>query len=150
MREVAGFALAATVLAASSSIGEETGRFVAAGDAIIEPLADAAGDPERGAALMSDRQRSLCTLCHSGPFPDPHLHGTLAPDLADVGARFSEGQLRLRVADMKRLAPNTIMPSYYRIAERESGRVAAGWRGKPILTGADIEDIVAYLATLKG
>jgi sulfur-oxidizing protein SoxX len=145
---MAVFVLAATALAVSPCAGEETRSYVVTGDAIIEPLADAAGDPERGGALMSDRHRSLCTLCHSGPFPDPHLHGTLAPDLAGVGARLSEGQIRLRVVDMKRLAPETIMPSYYRIAEEEG--VAAGWRGKPILSGADIEDIVAYLATLKG
>jgi sulfur-oxidizing protein SoxX len=147
---MAGFALAATALMASPSIGEEAGAYVVTRDAIMKPLVDGRGDPARGAALMSDRHRSLCTLCHSGPFPDPHLHGTLAPDLTGVGARLSEGQIRLRVVDMKRLAPNTIMPSYYRTADEEARRVAAGWRGKPILTGADIEDIVAYLVTLKG
>ena len=147
---MAGFVLAATALAVSPCAGEEARSYVVTGDAIIEPLADAAGDPERGAALISDRQRSLCTLCHSGPFPDPHLHGTLAPGLAGVGARLSEGQIRQRVADMKRLVPNTIMPSYYRITDEADRRVATGWRGKPILSGADVEDIVAYLVTLKG
>jgi sulfur-oxidizing protein SoxX len=149
MIRMAGFALSATMLAASPSPGEEAESYVVIGDAILQPLTGATGDPERGAALMSDRHRSLCTLCHSGPFPDPHLLGTLAPDLAGVGARLSEGQIRLRVADMKRLTPGTIMPSYYRIADEPSRRVVAGWRGKPILTGAEIEDIVAYLATLK-
>ncbi|WP_245428560.1 sulfur oxidation c-type cytochrome SoxX [Kumtagia ephedrae] len=120
------------------------------GDAILQPLTGGTGDPERGAVLMSDRHRSLCTLCHAGPFPDPHLHGNLAPGLAGVGARLSEGQIRLRVVDMRRLMPDTIMPSYYRVVDEEDRRIAAGWRGKPILSGADIEDIVAYLATLKG
>lgn len=147
---MAGFALAAMALMASPSTGAEAGAYVVTGDAIMEPLVHGKGDPARGAALMSDRHRSLCTLCHSGPFPDPHLHGTLAPDLTGVGARLSEGQIRLRVVDMKRLAPNTIMPSYYRTSDEEGRRVAAGWRGKPILTGADIEDIIAYLVTLKG
>jgi sulfur-oxidizing protein SoxX len=145
---MAGFGVAATVLAATPCVAEDAGTYVVTGDAIMQPLGGAKGDPARGAALISDRQRSLCTLCHSGPFPDPHLQGTLAPDLAGVGARFSEGQIRLRVVDMRRLAPDTIMPSYYRIAEEEG--VAAGWRGKPILSSADIEDIVAYLGTLKG
>jgi sulfur-oxidizing protein SoxX len=148
MMRTAGFAVAMTALAASPAAGEEMGAFVVTGDAIFQPLTGAAGDPARGAALIADRQRSLCTLCHSGPFPDPHLQGSLAPDLAGVGARLSEGQIRLRVVDMKRLMPDTIMPSYYRIAEGR--RVAAAWRGKPILSGADIEDIVAYLATLRG
>lgn len=146
---MAGLGVAATMLAASSYAGEDAGIYVATGDAIVQPLAGAPGDPARGATLMSDRHRSLCTLCHSGPFPDRHLHGTLAPDLAGVGARLSEGQIRLRVVDMRRLAPDTIMPSYYRIMDEGDQRIAAGWRGKTILTGGDIEDIVAYLATLK-
>ncbi|TIO10144.1 MAG: sulfur oxidation c-type cytochrome SoxX [Mesorhizobium sp.] len=143
-------ALTGLLLAISPGVGEEAGSYAVTGDAIMEPLAGGKGDPARGAALISDRQRSLCTLCHSGPFPDAHLHGTLAPDLTGVGARLSEGQIRLRVVDMKRLAPNTIMPSYYRVAEEEGRRVATVWRSKPILAGADIEDIVAYLTTLKG
>lgn len=146
---MAGLGVAATLLAASSYAGEDAGTYVVTGDAVMQPLTGAKGDPARGAALMSDRHRSLCTLCHSGPFPDPHLHGTLAPDLAGVGARLSEGQIRLRVVDMRRLAPDTIMPSYYRIMDEEDRRIAADWRGKPILTGGDIEDIVAYLAALK-
>jgi sulfur-oxidizing protein SoxX len=143
-------ALAVAALVATPSYGEEAAPYSVAGDAILQPLTGEPGDPARGAALMLDRHRSLCTLCHSGPFPDPHLHGTLAPDLAGIGARLSEGQIRLRIVDMKRLRPNSIMPSYYRIPDEASRRVAAGWRGKPILSGADIEDIVAYLATLKG
>ncbi|TWI28298.1 sulfur oxidation c-type cytochrome SoxX [Mesorhizobium tianshanense] len=147
---MACLALTGLLRAATPGAGEEARSYAVTGDTIMEPLAGGKGDPARGAALISDRQRSLCTLCHSGPFPDAHLHGTLAPDLTGVGARLSEGQIRLRVVDMKRLAPNTIMPAYYRIADEEGRRVATVWRGKPILTGADIEDIVAYLTTLKG
>jgi L-cysteine S-thiosulfotransferase len=147
---MAGFGVAATMLATSPCAGEDAGTYVVTGDAIIEALAGANGDPAGGAALISDRHRSLCTLCHSVPFSEPHLQGTLAPDLAGVGARLSEDQIRLRVVDMKRLVPETIMPSYYRIADEEGRHVAAGWRGKPILTSAEIEDIVAYLTMLKG
>ncbi|YBV95225.1 sulfur oxidation c-type cytochrome SoxX [Phyllobacteriaceae bacterium JZ32] len=147
---MACLALTGLLHAASPGAGEETASYAVTGDAIMEPLVGNKGDPARGAALIADRQRSLCTLCHSGPFPDAHLHGTLAPDLTGVGTRLSEGQIRLRVVDMKRLVPGTIMPSYYRITEEEGRRVAAAWRGKTILTGADIEDIVAYLTTLKG
>lgn len=147
---MAGLALTGMLIAALPCVGEEAGAYVVTGDAIARPLEGREGDPARGAALISDRHRSLCTLCHRGPFSEPHLHGALAPDLNGVGARFSEGQIRLRVVDMKRLVPETIMPSYYRIGDEEGRYVAAGWRGKPILTGRDIEDIVAYLATLKG
>lgn len=122
----------------------------AAADAIAEPLTGRPGDPERGARLIAERQKSLCVLCHGGPFPDPHLHGTIAPDLTGVGSRLTEGQIRLRVADMRRVNPATIMPSYHRPADADPDRrVAAAWRGRAILDAADIEDLVAYLITLK-
>ncbi|WP_407353963.1 sulfur oxidation c-type cytochrome SoxX [Luteimonas sp. R10] len=123
------------------------------GDALPRPPGVPAGDAERGAALMNDRHRSLCLLCHAGPFPDPHLHGTLAPDLTGIGSRLSEGQLRLRIADMKAINPASIMPTYRRTADdADDGgarRIAAAWRGKPVLEDDEIEDLVAYLATLK-
>ncbi|MDF2995465.1 MAG: soxX [Xanthobacteraceae bacterium] len=117
------------------------------GDAIAEPLEGSRGNAVAGAALMADRQRSLCVLCHSGPFPNPHLQGTLAPDLTGIGARLSEGQIRLRIVDMKHLNPQSIMPAYYRLDAGE--RVAGAWRGKPVLQAGEIEDLVAYLVTLK-
>jgi L-cysteine S-thiosulfotransferase len=117
------------------------------GDAIPQSLTGRPGDPARGLALMADRQRSLCSLCHAGPFAPPHQRGTLAPDLRGIGARLNEGQLRLRVVDIKRLVPDSIMPSYARTEGFE--RVATAWQGKPVLTAAEIEDVIAYLATLK-
>lgn len=119
------------------------------GDAIAASLTGQAGNAARGELLMQQRQKSLCVLCHSGPFPDAHLQGTLAPDLTGVGSRLSAGQLRLRIVDMKKLAPASIMPIYYSIATGSDSRIAAEWRDKPILTAADIEDLVAYLQTLK-
>lgn len=122
--------------------------YAVVGDAIPASLTGRPGDPARGMALIGDRTKSLCILCHAGPMPNPHLHGNLAPDLKGVGGRFSVAQLRLRVVDMKRLVPATIMPSYHRIDDADR-RVAAAWRGRPILAAEEIEDIVAYLATLK-
>jgi len=105
-----------------------------------------AGDAARGRVLVLERT-STCILCHSGPFPEEKFQGDLAPNLAGSGSRWSAGQLRLRLVDASRLNPVTIMPSYYRIDGLE--RVAPAWRGKPILTAEQIEDIVAYLATLR-
>ena len=119
------------------------------GDAIAASLTGQAGDPARGARLMQQRQKSLCVLCHSGPFPDPHLQGTIAPDLTGIGSRLSAAQLRLRIVDMKRLNPQSIMPTYYSAPIESGARVAANWRGKPILDAEEIEDLVAYLQTLK-
>jgi sulfur-oxidizing protein SoxX len=90
---------------------------------------------------------STCILCHSGPFPEAKFQGDLAPSLAGAGHRWSEGQLRLRLVDASRLNPGTIMPSYYRIEGLV--RVGQAWRGKPVLSAEQIEDMVAYLMTLR-
>jgi sulfur-oxidizing protein SoxX len=118
-----------------------------AGDAIPKPLAEAPGDPARGRAIVVDRQRGLCLLCHTGPFPEERFQGTLAPDLAGAGARWSEGQLRLRLVDSGRLNPDTVMPAYYRIDHLQ--RVARAWEGRTVLTAQEIEDVISFLKTLK-
>ncbi len=117
------------------------------GDRIPEPLTGARGNAERGRAVVTNRQVGLCLLCHSGPFPEERLQGNLGPDLAGAGARWSEGQLRLRMVDPARFNPETIMPAYYRVDGLN--RVAAAYRGKPVLTADEIEDVVAYLVTLQ-
>jgi len=120
---------------------------VVEGDAIPEPLAARPGDAARGRAIVANRSVGLCLLCHSGPIPEERLQGTLAPSLAGAGARWSVGQLRLRIADGARLNPDTIMPPYYRTTGLR--RVARTFEGKTILTAEQVEDVVAYLATLK-
>ena len=105
------------------------------------------GDPARGRTIVASRQVGLCLLCHSGPFPEERLQGNLAPDLAGVGARFTEGQIRLRIVDSAKINPQSIMPAYYR--SEGLARVAPAFRGKTVLSAEQIEDIVAYLATLK-
>jgi sulfur-oxidizing protein SoxX len=115
-------------------------------DAIPASLTGRPGDPVRGRAIVTNRQ-STCLLCHSGPFPEERFQGDLSPSLKGTGARWNEGELRLRLVDASRLNPATIMPSYYKVDGLT--RVGAAWRGKPILTAEQIEDVVAYLATLK-
>jgi sulfur-oxidizing protein SoxX len=117
------------------------------GDAIPASLTGASGDPERGRAIVLNRQVGLCLLCHTGPFPEEKFQGTLAPDLKGAGSRSSAGQLRLRMVDAGRLKPDTIMPPYYRVDGLE--RVAPSFAGKPILTAEQIEDVIAYLLTLR-
>ena len=95
---------------------------------------------------MANRQVGLCLLCHSGPFPEERFQGNLAPDLRSA-ARLTEGQIRQRLVDPARANPQTIMPAYYRTEGLT--RVAPSLRGKPILTAEQIEDVVAYLLTLK-
>jgi L-cysteine S-thiosulfotransferase len=139
--------LAAAALALPRTVhAQELRPYTIAGDAIPNSLTGAPGDPAHGRALVLERT-STCILCHSGPFPEEKFQGDLAPSLAGAGSRSSAGQLRLRLVEASRLNPATIMPSYYRVDGLE--RVGAAWRGKPILTAEQIEDIVAYLATLR-
>jgi sulfur-oxidizing protein SoxX len=138
-------AAAALVLPAAAS-AQELRTYVVTDDAIPQSLTGLPGDAARGRALVLDRT-STCILCHNGPFPEVKFQGDLAPDLAGAGSRWSEGQLRLRLVDASRLNPVTIMPSYYRLDGLD--RVGPAWRGKPILSAKQIEDIVAYLTTLR-
>ena len=117
------------------------------GDAIPEPLTGVPGNPESGRAIVANRQVGLCLLCHTGPYPEERFQGTLAPDLKGTGARWSAGQLRLRIVDAARLNADTIMPPYYRVDGL--ARVAPAFRGKPLLTAEQIEDVVAHLSTLR-
>ena len=121
--------------------------FVVAGDGIPEPLAGLAGDAARGRAIVANRQVGLCLLCHSGPIPEERFQGTLAPDLAGAGSRWSAAQLRLRIADGRRLNPATIMPSYYRTEGLT--RVGTAWQSRTLLTAQQMEDVVAWLLTLR-
>jgi sulfur-oxidizing protein SoxX len=130
-----------------ASAQEPLKPFAVVGDAIPLSLTGQTGDPTRGRAIVTNRQVGLCLLCHSGPFPEERLQGTMAPDLSGTGARWSEAQLRLRVVDASRLNVDTIMPPYYRADGLY--RVAPSFRGKPILTASQIEDVVAFLATLR-
>ena len=117
-----------------------------AGDSIPASLTGAKGDPARGRAIVANRQVGLCLLCHSGPFPEERFQGDLAPDLRSA-ARLSESQIRQRIVDSTKLNPQSIMPAYYRTEGLE--RVAPAYRGKTILSAEQVEDVVAYLTTLK-
>jgi sulfur-oxidizing protein SoxX len=130
----------------SGTVAEELRSYTVVGDAIPHSLTGSAGDAARGRALVVERS-STCILCHSGPFPEQKFQGDLAPDLSGSGSRASEGQLRLRLVDASRLNAATIMPSYYRVDGLS--RVGTPWRGKPILSAEQIEDIVAYLLSLR-
>jgi L-cysteine S-thiosulfotransferase len=131
---------------ASEARAEGLAHYEISGDGITDSLTGLPGDATRGRALVLART-TTCILCHSGPFPETRFQGDLAPDLTGVGNRWTVSQLRLRMVDASRFNPDTIMPSYY----RDDGlvRVGRNFTGKPILSAAEIEDIVAYLATLR-
>lgn len=152
--------IAAAVLGLSAILGVSgvagaqgaAGAGAANGDAMVADampvsLTGAKGDPVRGRAIVVNRQLGLCLLCHSGPFEEERFQGDLAPDLRRAGSRFSEAQLRLRIVDSGQINPASIMPAYYRTEGLV--RVAAAYRGKPVLNAKQIEDVVAFLAMLR-
>lgn len=138
--------LAATVLASAAAEAQAPAPYKIVGDGIPVSLTGVPGDAVRGHALVLNRA-TTCILCHFGPFGTAGFQGDLAPNLAGAGSRWTTSQLRLRLVDASRINAATIMPSYYRVDGLV--RVGPNWRGKPILSTEQIEDIVAYLATLR-
>lgn len=116
------------------------------GDRIPAPLTVKIASRDAGRHVVLDREAGNCLICHRVPEPAEGFQGDLGPDLTGVGRRLDAGQLRLRLVDQSRLNPATVMPPYY----RTSGliRVAPSRLGKPALTAQQIEDVVAYLASL--
>ena len=117
------------------------------GDTIPAPLTLEKGVAARGRSIVADRAVGFCLLCHSGPIPEVRLQGNVAPDLGGTGARLSAAQIRLRIVDSSRLNPATIMPPYFQADGLT--RVAPAFKGKTLLSAEQIEDVVAYLLTLK-
>jgi L-cysteine S-thiosulfotransferase len=139
------------LVVATSGITEPAGETLVeyriVNGAIPEPLTDQAGDAERGRRIVLDREGGDCFICHAMPLPQRQFHGTVGPPLDGVGSRYPAGELRLRLVDPKAFNPETIMPAYYKVEGLH--RVLARYRGQPILTAQQVEDVVAYLLTLQ-
>jgi len=137
---------AGAVLVFAALAGSARG-FEVVGDAIPVPLTDVAGDAGRGRAVVASRPVGTCVLCHAGPFPEERMPATIAPDLRGVADRLTPGQIRLRLVEPARVNPETVMPGYFRVEGLV--RVGRPWIGRPVLSAQQIEDAVAFLATLK-
>lgn len=116
-------------------------------DTIQQALTDQPGNANNGLAVFLDRERGHCLLCHQVASLDATFQGNIGPDLSHVGEQLSEAQLRLRLVDGTRLNPNTVMPAYFRIDELR--QVGTDYRGKTVLTAQEVEDVIAYLQTLR-
>ena len=132
MRVLAGAAVAMVAAACSDTMVKEV--------AALLP-----GDPIRGHTLVVTREGGFCVLCHA--VPGESLAGDLGPSLAGVGSRLTPQEIRARVADMSTIVPDAAMPSFHRIEGLQ--RVAPERAGKPILNDEQLDDVVAYLVTLK-
>src|SRR5258708_4942126 len=105
-----------------------------------------AADAVNGRKIIENRALSACLLCHSGPFPAPHLQGNIGPRLDGVADRLTPDEIRKRLLNPAQFNPDTVMPAYGNV--ENLNRVGSAWRGRPILTPAQIDDVVAFLSTL--
>jgi len=114
---------------------------------IDKSLTEKPGDAKKGRGLAINRKKGNCLACHAMPIPEQAFHGNIGPDLAGVASRYSEGEIRLRIVNPKVLNEDTIMPAFYHNAG--FNRVLKKFKGKTVIGAQDVEDIIAYLMTLK-
>lgn len=141
-------------LSAQDRIAPGQVAFGEAGE-VAASLTGAAGDPDRGAEILADKGVGNCIACHQiGAMPDVPWQGEIGPMLDGAADRWSEDQLRGIVANAKMTFPGTIMPAFYktdgftRPGDAFTGEAAKGPLD-PLLTAGQVEDVVAYLMTLR-
>ena len=134
------------VLTACANFPDASRTYGAQGEAILEPLTHVPGDPRRGREIIGGRDAN-CLFCHAIRETGERFMGDVGPSLSGVGTRLTPGQIRLRIVDPTRLNVDAAMPAYHRVHGLD--QVASSYRGKPILSAQEVEDVVAYLLTLK-
>ncbi|MEO0818807.1 MAG: sulfur oxidation c-type cytochrome SoxX [Pseudomonadota bacterium] len=151
MKHIASALAAMALLVSGATASTETApgdvRIV---DGVIEtPLTATPGDPEKGRQWFAGRKLGNCLACHvNADLKNQPFHGEVGPALDGVAERWSEAELRAIVVNSKAVFGDaTIMPAFY----RDSGytRPLSDFDGKTILSAQQVEDIVAYLKTLK-
>jgi L-cysteine S-thiosulfotransferase len=139
------FALTATAAMAGATA---PGEVMFEDMAVKASLTGQPGDPARGRAVYLDRKLGNCITCHVSadvegePFP-----GEVGPPLDGAGDRYTEAELRALIANSKVVYEGTIMPGFYTLDVGE--RVGEKYAGETILSAQQVEDVVAYLMTLK-
>jgi sulfur-oxidizing protein SoxX len=123
-------------------------QWTAKGHAIQEPLGGLKGDVARGRKLSIDSAKGNCLACHRLPIPEEEFHGELGPSLVKIGKKYDEGKMRLRIVNIQELLPSSLMPPMY-MNPAELTEVAKKFHGHTVLTAQEVEDVVAYLMTLK-
>ena len=114
---------------------------------IPKSLTGKPGNSKKGRKLAVHRKKGNCLACHKMPIPEQQFHGEIGPDLAGVGSRYSAGELRLLIVNPKVVNEDTIMPAFYK--NTGFNAVLKKFKGKTVISAQDVEDIIAYLLTLK-
>jgi sulfur-oxidizing protein SoxX len=136
------------VTSAQDDLPDDYCRWAVADYAIAEPLCGLTGDAQRGSEIVTDSYRGNCLACHQLPIPGIEAYGTIGPPLTGIAARLSVPMIRLRVVDTRHINPMSIMPGFYR-DPRLINRPGKDYRGRTFLSAQQVEDVIAYMATLK-
>ncbi len=116
--------------------------------AISKSLTGVPGDPAKGKEWFVGRKLGNCLACHvNSDATGESFHGEVGPLLDGVADRWTEAELRGIVTNSKMMFDGTIMPAFY--VDTGYFRPLDDFAGKSILTAQQVEDIVAYLQTLK-
>ena len=135
------------VCVSSMNVQAQTSTYAVIDDGISAPLTQQPGDATRGSAIVTNRHVGMCQLCHQVPGSSDRFQGDIATGLAGAGARWTAPQLRLRIVDSRRVNADSVMPAYFKVDTLH--RVGATWRNQPILNAQQVEDVVAWLVSLK-
>ena len=140
-------AIALSTAALASEVAPDSVEFT--DDGVTMSLTGTAGDPAAGADVFKNKTLGNCLACHvNSAMAKEQFHGNVGPALDGVASRWDEAQLRAIVVDSKKaLSDETVMPGFYSMNVGE--HVAEAFIGKTILTAQQVEDVVAYLGTLK-
>lgn len=142
-------ALLAISTAYSATAGTAPSDVAFGESGVASPVSDKKGDPAEGRKIFVDRGLGNCLACHVNKDQAKELfHGTVGPPVDGAGSRWDESQLRAIVVNAKRVfGEDTVMPGFYTL--EVGSNVAEKFQGKTILSAQQVEDMVAYLATLK-
>lgn len=123
--------------------------------AVAASLSGVAGDAASGAVIAGTKSLGNCVACHQlTALADVPFHGEIGPSLDGAGDRWTEAELRGLMTNAKMTFEGTMMPAFYKVDGFV--RPGAAYTGKaptealtPILTAQEIEDVIAFIATLK-
>jgi L-cysteine S-thiosulfotransferase len=142
------FAMAASVAFGQASFADGVAKYqIVDENTIPKPLTSTPGNAAKGLKTIINRKKGNCLSCHVAPGVDQPYQGKIGPEFKGVAGRWSEPEIRMIVVNAKVNNPDTIMPGFHRVDDLH--RVMKKFKGKPILSAQEVEDIVAYLITLK-